>query len=419
MNLRAAQGLWRRAPEPLRRLSAPLIRGGIEAYVRATSRRSSSAPWAGQPVQVVGYFSQPHGIGASARLAVRAFEACGIDVRRVDVSGDSQGLNLSVRLDQPTSAAAWIFYMNPPEMIAAMGQLGPRRLIGPRYACWAWELPRAPARWLSDAGLVDEVWAPSRYTAQALAGARAAVRVVPHPLFLEDYSGVRPAPRTAAFQAVSLFDFNSSAARKNPNGTIAAFVRAFGDDPNVELTLKTQNGARFPRQLAALRAAASPRVRIIDEVWPYARIKALIAGADVLISLHRAEGFGLTPAEAMALGVPVLATAWSGNLDFMDEASALLVPARQIPVVDPQQIYRGQTWADPDLEAAAQGLRRLRDEPALRAQLGEAGRRRVAQLLSPRAWLDALPDTLRIAAGRAGQASTPSWAHRRSPATPR
>ena len=191
-----------------------------------------------------------------------------------------------------------------------------------------------------------------------------------------------------------------AAARKNPDGTIAAFARAFGDDPNVELTLKTQNGARFPQALAALRAAAPPRVRIIDEVWPYSRVKELIAGADVLISLHRAEGFGLTPAEAMALGVPVLATAYSGNLDFMDETSALLVPARQIPVVDPQNIYRGQTWADPDIEAAAQGLRRLRDDPALRGRLGEAGRRRVAELLSPQAWLAALPETIRLAARR-------------------
>ncbi len=60
-------------------------------------------------------------------------------------------------------------------------------------------------------------------------------------------------------------------------------------------------------------------MRIVDEVWPYAQVQALIAGADVLVSLHRAEGFGLTPAEAMALGTPVLATAFSGVLDFLDE----------------------------------------------------------------------------------------------------
>src|SRR6202012_1615391 len=111
--------------------------------------------------------------------------------------------------------------------------------------------------------------------------------------------------------------FNSALARKNPQGAIVAWARAFGGDPDCELTLKTQNGAAFPEALAALCAAAPANVRVVDEVWPYAQVQGLIAGADVLVSLHRAEGFGLTPAEAMALGTPVLATAFSGGLDFM------------------------------------------------------------------------------------------------------
>src|SRR5258707_426050 len=78
--------------------------------------------------------------------------------------------------------------------------------------------------------LFDEVLAPSRYTADALKGARAPVRVVPHPLFIEDYAKVAPAPRRAAFQGVSVFDFNSSLARKNPQGAIAAWAQAFGGD---------------------------------------------------------------------------------------------------------------------------------------------------------------------------------------------
>lgn len=286
-------------------------------------------------------------------------------------------------------------------MTSAIVSLGPRRVVGPRYGYWAWELPRAPSTWLTDAALVDEVWAPSRYTAAALKGARAPVRVVPHPLFLEDYRGVAPAPKTADFRAVTVFDCNSSAARKNPEGAVEAFRRAFGDDPSCELIIKTQNGEAHPTAMARLHAAAGPHVRIIDAVWPYAEVKRLIAGADVLISLHRAEGFGLTMAEAMALGVPVVATAATGNLDFMGPGCAVMVPASWVPVEDPDGIYKGQVWAEPDLTAAAESLRRLRSDPDMRARLADAGRARVAERLSPTAWLASLPPQVQAAVGRA------------------
>ncbi len=396
--LGAARRLWRTVmPEPLRKLAGPALNMVLEAYVRSAARRPHGADTASGPIKIVGYFAGSHGIAASARLAARAFEALGVPVERIDVT-DAR-LDWNGRLAQPVSASAWIFHLNPPELLAALACLGPKQLIGPRYGYWAYELPRAPARWLKDAALVDEVWAPSRYTADALAGAASPVRVVPHPLFLEDYVHVVPAPRRAAFQGVSVFDFNSSLARKNPEGAIAVWRRAFGGDPNCELTLKTQNGEAFPEALAALRAAAPANIRLVDQTWPYADVLGLIAGADVLVSLHRAEGFGLTPAEAMALGTPVLATAWSGVLDFMDADCALLVPSVQTPVDDPQGIYRGrQTWAEPDFAAAADALTRLRHDPGLGRRLSEAARARVARQLSPQAWFTTLPEPVKAAA---------------------
>jgi len=395
--LAAAQALWRRAlPEPVRRVAAPTVTRALRAYVHAAGRPAPAPDTVGLPIKVVGLFERSHGIAASARLAVRAFEALGARVEAVSLTGG--GGDWRRRLSGAAPAAAWIFHLNAPEMVGALACLGPRQVVGPRFGYWAWELPRAPGSWLKDARLVDEVWAPSRYTADSLAGAAAPVRVTPHPLFLEDYQGIAPLPRRAAFQAVAMFDFNSSVARKNPRGAIEAFRRAFGDEPGVELTLKTQNGARFPDLLAALRRDAPDNVRIVDEVWPYAEVKRLIAGADALVSLHRAEGFGLPMAEAMALGVPVVATAFSGNLDFMPQGAALLVPATATAVADPQGIYRGQTWAEPDLDAAASALVALRRDAALRARLGEAGRRVVAEKLSPQAWFQSLPAAVRIAA---------------------
>ncbi|HEX3886244.1 MAG TPA: glycosyltransferase family 4 protein [Phenylobacterium sp.] len=405
--LSAARRVWRTAlPEPVRKLAAPALNVALESYVRSAARKPHGAETADGPIKVVGYFAGSHGIAASARLAARAFEALGAPVERIDVT--QAKLGWEGRLTEPVSAAAWIFHLNPPELLAVMACLGPQRLLGPRYGYWAWELPRAPLRWRRDAALVDEVWAPSRYTADALAGAAAPVRVVPHPLFLEDYAKVAPAPRRAPFQGVSVFDFNSSLARKNPQGAILAWVRAFGSDPDCELTLKTQNGGTFPDALAVLRASAPPNVRVIDEVWPYSEVQRLIAGADVLVSLHRAEGFGLTPAEAMAMGTPVLATAWSGVLEFMDETSGLLVPFQPIPVADPQGVYHGQSWAEPDIEAAAQALIRLRDDPALRRRLAEAGRARVAERLSPQAWFATLPAPVKAAALAAARGAAKS-----------
>lgn len=401
MSVPAAQSLWRRAlPAPLRAAAAPAMRQAIRAYVHLAGRAPTPKDLSGLPIRIVGFFDSTHGVGASARLVARALESLGAPVERISLTGATA--DWGRRLARPTPAAAWIFMLNAPELVFALACLGPRQVVGPRYGYWAWELPRGPAGWMRDARLVDEVWAISRYTAEAFAQAEAPVRAAPLPLFAQDYDGIAPAPRDAAFQAVALFDFNSSAARKNPQGAIEAFRRAFGDDPTCELVVKTQNAEAFPELAAALCAAAPGNVRFVDASWPYAQVKALIAGADVLVSMHRAEGFGLPMAEAMALGTPVVATAFSGNLDFMDDGCALLVPSRPAPVDDPQGIYRGQAWAEPDLDAAAAALRRLRAEPDLRAALADAGRRKMAETLSPAAWLGRLPPAVQ---------ATVRWGH--------
>jgi glycosyltransferase involved in cell wall biosynthesis len=389
----AARAVWRRAlSDALRQRAQPAVAAAVRSYVAGALPRGGG-PYAAEPIRVVG-LSGSSGIATAGRLCADALEALGAQVERIGVT---EGLDRSARLAAPTPAAAWIFYMNPPELPFALASLGPGRIRGPRYGAWAWELPAAPASWLRDAALVDEVWAPSRYTAWALEGAAAPVRVTPHPLALSAYDAAQPAPRAHAFHAVALFDFNSAVARKNPQGAITAFALAFGEDPGARLTLKTQNGDRFPELLAALRALAPANVEVIDAVWPYAQVMSLIAGADALVSLHRAEGFGLTLAEAMALGAPVVATAFSGNVDFMDNDCALMIPARMTSVDDPQGIYGGQEWAEPDVDAAARALTRLRLDPTLGRRLAAAARRRVEEQLAPEPWLLTLPPAVQAA----------------------
>ena len=119
---------------------------------------------------------------------------------------------------------------------------------------------------------------------------------------------------------------------------------------------------------------------------PEADMAGLMAAADIVISLHRSEGFGLVPAQAMALGKPVVATGWSGNLDFMNKDNSALVSYSLVPVRDPEGAFDadGQMWADANIDEAAAWLRRLAGDADLRASMGAAAAKDVAAQLSPK-----------------------------------
>jgi len=205
---------------------------------------------------------------------------------------------------------------------------------------------------------------------------------VPHPLAVAP--PVPAALRRAAFglpddALVVLVAFNlaSSFERKNPLAAVAAFRAAFGARADRLLLLKVGNAGHAPADFERLAAAVAdaPNIRLETRTLPVADAHALTAAADIVLSLHRSEGFGLVPAEAMLLGRPVVATGWSGNMTFMDDSCAALVDYRLVPARDPRGVYAvpGATWAEPDIAHAAEWLRRLGDDPGLRARLGPAG----------------------------------------------
>jgi glycosyltransferase involved in cell wall biosynthesis len=178
------------------------------------------------------------------------------------------------------------------------------------------------------------------------------------------------------FVVLFSYDFNSFAARKNPEATIAAFRQAFADGAKgVQLLVKSTNGGRFPDKLAALQqsVADDPRIEVRDGFLSREEMFGLQNTIDCYVSLHRSEGFGLGMAECMYLGKPVIATAYSGNLDFMDCDNSLLVDYKMIPLRDGDYPYwQGQRWADADVAHAARWMRQVYEEREFARRIGAA-----------------------------------------------
>ena len=182
------------------------------------------------------------------------------------------------------------------------------------------------------------------------------------------------------FTVLVIADSRSSLSRKNPKGALQAFRMAFGEAPAAHLILKL---AGHPDAWQALKQSAGEllagnNIEIVAGFLDKAAMAALYLRCDVLLSLHRAEGFGLTMLEAMANGIPVVATGWSGNIDFMSPADSHLVPYRLITVVDAAEIYGNSSWAEPDLEQAALSLHRLAYEPDHYAHMAASAHRRIS-----------------------------------------
>jgi glycosyltransferase involved in cell wall biosynthesis len=288
--------------------------------------------------------------------------------------------------------------------LPAILRAGPARYYrGYNIGYWAWELESLPGEWIRGLDYLDAVLVPSQFCRRTVARyTRKPVLVVPHPI--QNCPVPNETPRTdGRFQVVTIFNFGSSFERKNPLAVIAAFSQAYGTDPHALLVLKTADGRRYPQDLARLRAAIgeAPNVKLVDEVWPEDRLMKLIRTSDAYISLHRSEGFGLTLAEAMLMETPLIATGWSGNMDFCHAEQTHLVEFDLVPFRDEHPDYSevvNGRWAEPSIASAAAQLRRVRQDPSAARRKARTARQELVRHLEANTYPAALA---RLAAGGA------------------
>jgi glycosyltransferase involved in cell wall biosynthesis len=259
-----------------------------------------------------------------------------------------------------------------------------------RIGMWYWEVEEFPASQHEGFRHVDEVWVATDFVRRAIEPhSPVPVRTITPPL----PQARRGSTRTHADLGLPerpyllfAFDYLSTAERKNPWGLVEAFELAFAPGEGPLLVIKSINAHRRPDQAERLRlrVAGSPDVVLLENYLDGEDLDALVALCDCYVSLHRSEGLGLTMAEAMALGKPVIATGYSGNLQFMTDANSFLVPWKSIAIPSGCEPYpAGGMWADPDLGAAAQLMRTVFDEPELALARGREAASDIRTLHSP------------------------------------
>ncbi len=256
---------------------------------------------------------------------------------------------------------------------------------------WAWELERLPGYWRHAFSFFDEIWASTRFAERAFRheGLRP-VRLMPMavvtPVMEREISRRELRLPNDATVFLFVFNFRSFATRKNPEAVVKAFLRAFPScDENVFLVVKSMGAEENCSHLERLIALCTdPRISLRDIRLDRDELLGLVKASDAFVSLHRSEGFGRGPAEAMLLGRPSILTAYSGPMDFVSHETSFLVdyelvrvqPGEYIGVVD-------QCWADANVETAAGHMRTIHNNPQEARRIGELGRQQVTRLLSP------------------------------------
>jgi glycosyltransferase involved in cell wall biosynthesis len=340
-------------------------------------------------ISLIGHPYAPIGMGEHLRCTYRALRSVALRPTVTDiyklVSPDTDEINefAGVCTDRPSDIN--IFHINGDEVAQSLAHLGAtNHWNGYKIIYPAWELSRYPKVWAEHLDYFDEIWAPSWFIKESIEfeckkpviHMPLSCEVVLTSLLTRRYFGIPETDYTFLF----LFDVRSYAARKNPPAVIDSFRRLIAARPyaKVRLILKVNGAEMAPeviRQLHESLGDLTSLVIVLRQRMTDNQVKNLIRCCDCFVSLHRSEGFGKALSEAMALGKPVIATGYSGNMDFMDPEVSFPVPYQLIPLRDAEYPHwEGQVWADADVEMAAHHMIGLVDEPATGRVLGKKAR---------------------------------------------
>jgi 2-polyprenyl-3-methyl-5-hydroxy-6-metoxy-1,4-benzoquinol methylase/glycosyltransferase involved in cell wall biosynthesis/ElaB/YqjD/DUF883 family membrane-anchored ribosome-binding protein len=387
-----------------------------EEFAGGAPEQAEPLPWG---ANVAGFFRSELGLGEAARLLIGGLDAATVPALPVQgalIPPCRQEAEFTFTGPDEAPYPINIICMNG-DTIPVFAREADERFFKDRHtiALWWWEIVDAfPPDWHEAFEYVDEVWVATDHIYQAIAPhSPVPVNKVPMPVTMPR---LRPYTREAVgfpddgYVFLYIYDYHSTAARKNPVGHIEAFKKAFRPGEGAKLVLKCINAENLPEhhERTLLAVGDHPDITVIDEYVSADHKNGMLDNCDCYLSLHRSEGFGLTPAEAMLLGKPVIATRYGGTTEFMNEENSYLVDHGWTTVGRGAHPYPADArWAEPDLDHAASLMRHVFEHPEEARERGAKAKAYMIAHHAPHVAGDAMRRRLQVVYDQLSAANEP------------
>lgn len=341
-------------------------------------------------VNLIGNIRAETGLGQSCRLVADELAGSGISysLYQYDQLGDMAERSYSKYEEKLSSELPYninLIHINPYDLGLAFIQN--HTMWDGRYniGFWLWESEDFPEEWVPCFHCLNEIWTPSEFISRSIRK-KTQLPVITVPYHMEipgDTKADRIGFGLPEGQFLFLLMYDRATGRKNPEGVVEAFKRAFRPDENAGLVIKISNCTEDELKRLKTHLGNYQNVYFLTEVMTREQINCLMKSVDALVSLHRAEGFGLVMAEAMLLGKPAIATNWSANTEFMTPETACLVDCQMVELKKDEGLFKkGSRWAEPDVGQAAEYMRRLYEDEAFYRRISERAAAEIRQRLS-------------------------------------
>jgi glycosyltransferase involved in cell wall biosynthesis len=318
---------------------------------------------------LIGYATSPLGLGEDLRSFAAMLDYLDIPFSVIDIPTESQRqVKVSWKNLSQADFDVSIFFMSASTCLR-LAKAQPRLFSTPKLKIgyFLWELPDFPKKHYDALRLMDQIWCPTKFVQSTFFNATKKLilsiplPVIKHPSSGRDYRRQLGIP-SEAFVSLFIFDIHSTLNRKNPQGTIEAFLKTITDDRNHYLILKIN---RANQSIISQHhwLPDHPQIKYITDALTPEQLTDLYGAADCYLSLHRSEGFGRTLVEALQHGLTVVSTNFSGPQDFLNEENAKIVKWQKKVVLQGEYPDCDESWwAEPSISDAVIKLKEARNE---------------------------------------------------------